>query len=380
MADAASSSSKIASDALCVPCDTCSVVTKRLSVDVTLHMLYEGNYDAALSFPALAEVGTDRMVTASDIPPSYLTRDGSRFASMQFGCCLVQLSNVKGNTTNVLLDTACGDGSTTTYLPRPLPLSLVGTLKSIGVSTNDIHIVIHSHLHADHCGNNVTDGKPTFPHATHFVHRAEYEFSKLASCPWREDAAKMFEPIEQCGHLAFIQGASCLIDAVREIGHVNRHPAPQIEVLAAHGHTPGHVAVRIQPLDAQSRGAIYIGDAMHFPLQVEKPEWSPSNFDCCGWPARKAWASWPWILSARCAVHSVLGYSSSWNRLSAVEARTALLATIADSSALLLSPHFPAPGMGRVVRQTNAPANERAMPQRVAAPAVDRFTYMVCVQ
>ncbi len=56
--------------------------------------------------------------------------------------------------------------------------------------------------------------------------------------------------------------------------------------------------------------------------------------------------TWP---QAKCAAHSLLGLATAWNRRTAVEARTALLRRVADDGALLLSPHFPAPGMGTVV-------------------------------
>ena len=152
----------------------------------------------------------------------------------------------------------------------------------------------------------------------------------------------MFAPLAAAGQLALIDGDG-VVDATR---------APQLEVLSAAGHTPGHLAVALRSAVAAeaAASAVYVGDALHLPAQVAHPGWSPSNFDCCGWPARRAFRAWPWRLQAQCALHSLGGFSTGWNRQSAVTTRKELLGRIADQGALLLSPHFPAPGMGRVAR------------------------------
>jgi glyoxylase-like metal-dependent hydrolase (beta-lactamase superfamily II) len=48
--------------------------------------------------------------------------------------------------------------------------------------------------------------------------------------------------------------------------------APGVRIIAAPGHTPGHLCVA---LTSGSEMAVYTGDMFHHPAQVEHPEWSP---------------------------------------------------------------------------------------------------------
>ena len=45
----------------------------------------------------------------------------------------------------------------------------------------------------------------------------------------------------------------------------------EVSLVATHGHTPGHVSVRIT---SQGEEALITGDFMHHPCQIARPEWS----------------------------------------------------------------------------------------------------------
>jgi glyoxylase-like metal-dependent hydrolase (beta-lactamase superfamily II) len=50
--------------------------------------------------------------------------------------------------------------------------------------------------------------------------------------------------------------------------------APGVVAVAAHGHSPGHMAFRVQ---SGSEGLLLLSDAAHLPfLFVRNPEWSPA--------------------------------------------------------------------------------------------------------
>src|SRR5439155_1559949 len=53
------------------------------------------------------------------------------------------------------------------------------SLKKAGLAVEDVHMVINTHLHFDHCGGNThrENGQvvPAFPKAKYFVQRGEYE-------------------------------------------------------------------------------------------------------------------------------------------------------------------------------------------------------------
>ena len=45
-----------------------AIITKKIAPDILIHKLYEGSYDVALSFPALADATTSHVVTRDEIP------------------------------------------------------------------------------------------------------------------------------------------------------------------------------------------------------------------------------------------------------------------------------------------------------------------------
>ena len=303
---------------ICRPCPTRrrSVREHHLAPDVSLAMVWEG---------------------AHAVDPAFLQLGDGSPQHLQFGCCLVR---VRG--TNVLLDTACGTVDferSFSLLPAPLPHALLDTLRDdFGVAAEDVHVVVHSHLHADHIGNNVVVSEggvlvPAFPNAVHCVRRDEWEYATTrfahgGECPWRAVVERKFEPLRRAGMLRLLDKDGA-VDA----------RVPEVTLVHTPGHTPGHAAVRVCPVSSTGRVAYYVGDALHVPRQVECPTLT-SCHDCCGWRGRAAWRSWPLHLQVR----RVLG--GEWAPTTAAASRRALLMRIAAEGALLVSPHFPEPGVG----------------------------------
>ena len=106
--------------------------------------------------------------------------------------------------------------------------------------------------------------------------------------------------------------------------------------------------VCVTPAGAAAPRVVYVGDALHVPAQVGRPEWSP-HFDCCCWMGPRAAAAWTEGMRRSAAE------GGSWHATASVEQRVRLLEQLAADSALLLSPHFPAPGMGEVCRTAPPP-------------------------
>jgi len=74
---------------------------------------------------------------------------------------------VQGDEHNILVDTGLDENELIT--PAGFteetglePASLVDCLTSVGIVPNDIDIVINTHLHDDHCGNNGLFKKATY--------------------------------------------------------------------------------------------------------------------------------------------------------------------------------------------------------------------------
>lgn len=309
---------------------TVSHLHHQLSPDLKLTVLYEACFDALPKF--MFEPGRGLAGKKAPHHAKHLTVDG-RIAGFQFGCCLLQVT-AAGRTTTILLDSGIGCIDVPPSIPADAKtIPLVATLRLLGVEPAAVDLVVHTHLHNDHVGWNVVPGEdgatpvPTFPNAHHCVHREDWDYAQFPGCPWAELTRKKFAAIHEAGRLALLEGDEGGLCAM----------APQLSFLHTPGHTPGHLVVLMTPTGAPSPRAVYIGDAMHHPVQVERPEWSP-HFDCCCWSGPRTMTAWT----------DGMRSSQSWTSAASEMQRRRLLQLLATHDALLVSPHFPAPGIGSV--------------------------------
>jgi N-acyl homoserine lactone hydrolase len=103
------------------------------------------------------------------------------------------------------------------------------------LSPTDVRIVINTHLHFDHCGQNAV-----FKHAPFYVQRAELERARreeAVTSEWFDFAGARFE---------LVDGDAQIADGVR--------------VVASPGHTAGHQCVLVENADGD---ALMIGDAAY---------------------------------------------------------------------------------------------------------------------
>jgi glyoxylase-like metal-dependent hydrolase (beta-lactamase superfamily II) len=178
----------------------------------------------------------------------------------------------------ILIDTCVGDckrrnppGMNDLHSPW------LGNFRALGLSFEDIDLVMCTHLHVDHVGWNtrLADGRwvPTFPNARYIFARSEYEFWKEArqrgkdspDGPVFEDSV---EPVVEAGLAQIVDDAEELSDGFR------------LEPTA--GHSVGHVAIH---LEAAAGHVIFSGDVMHHPIQVREPH---INSCFCEYPDRSA--------------------------------------------------------------------------------------------
>lgn len=139
-------------------------------------------------------------------------------------------------------------------------------LAALGLTVDDIDIVMCTHMHVDHVGWNtrLENGRwvPTFPKARHLMPKAEYDF-------WRAEYDKGDTQV-QSGSFA-----DSVLPVV-EAGMVDFY-GPGQEVAGCllgedvSGHAPGMIALRLR---SKGEEGYFSTDTMHSPIQVAYPHWN----------------------------------------------------------------------------------------------------------
>lgn len=144
-----------------------------------------------------------------------------------------------------LVDTGVGGPQRWLNDWRVVNSSVADALDELGMTPGDIGLVINTHLHFDHCGQN-----SVFKHAPFYLQRAELDRARRESpqlADWFDFMGARFE----------------LLDGDTEV-------LPGLQVIATPGHTVGHQSVLVQSADGGSD--VLIGDAAYQPRQYQDPD------------------------------------------------------------------------------------------------------------
>jgi N-acyl homoserine lactone hydrolase len=150
----------------------------------------------------------------------------------------------------VLVDTGVGGPERMLNDWRVVNVAAADALAELDMSPADISLVINTHLHFDHCGQNAV-----FKHAPFYVQRAEL------------DRARREAP-DLAGWFDFMDARFELLDGDTEI-------LPGLRVIATPGHTAGHQCVVVQAngetLGETDAADLLIGDAAYTPREYTGP-------------------------------------------------------------------------------------------------------------
>jgi len=128
--------------------------------------------------------------------------------------------------------------------------TVADALAELDMSPADIDLVINTHLHFDHCGQNAV-----FRHAPFYVQRAELARAE-------RESSELYE------WLSFASARWELLDGDTEI-------VPGVSVMATPGHTAGHQCVVVRDSSEgpeASEADLLIGDAAYSPRVWMNPE------------------------------------------------------------------------------------------------------------
>ncbi|MBI1291537.1 MBL fold metallo-hydrolase [bacterium] len=199
---------------------------------------------------------------------------------------------------NVLIDVGYGPGGS------PKGGLQTEALASLGLEPKDIDTIFITHAHPDHLhGFSDANGLPRFPKAELVISETEYNFwsnpdNDIAKVQGLFDAARKN-----------FAAAGDRLRTVKGGGEI----VPGLVAEAAHGHTPGHSAVRVT---SGTDDLLVTADTANHPiLFLRHPEW-------------------------------VFGYD--FNPTQAVETRKKRLDQLATDKTRILAYHFPFPGIGRI--------------------------------
>jgi glyoxylase-like metal-dependent hydrolase (beta-lactamase superfamily II) len=187
--------------------------------------------------------------------------DGDGYLVMSLGAVLVETARRR-----ILIDLGWGPSTLDmsklnagTRRGRIIGGRLLDGLARQGLTTDDIDVVVFSHLHADHIGWLTTEGGPghrlTFRRAAHRLSEPEWTY-------WSERAGE-----ERWGGPSAVQLEALLtqLDPLED----GETLAEGLNVLLTPGHTPGHASFVVS---SGTERAIVLGDTIHCPLEISHPE------------------------------------------------------------------------------------------------------------
>lgn len=152
---------------------------------------------------------------------------------------------VKTPDTNILVDAGFGR-------------NLFANLHIIGISPEQVDVVLLTHMHGDHIGGMLRDGKPSFPNAEVYLAQPEHDY--WVSESRGQQARDVIKAYKNKLHLF----------QPLEAGEKSTPLLAGIQGIAAYGHTPGHTAFLVE---SDKEKLLIWGDLTHaMAIQMPYPQ------------------------------------------------------------------------------------------------------------
>lgn len=201
-------------------------------------------------------------------------------------------------------------------------------IRAAGYAPEQVDLVLLTHLHKDHVGGIIHNGRAVFPNAVVRASKADIDYwnseADKARAPsflstFFDAAVTSLAPYKASGHLRAIEGAGSIDEGV--------------SVVESPGHTPGHLSYAFS---SEGQTLLVVGDLVHVgALQLPHPD-------------------------------VTVTYDSS--AVAARESRIGLFSSAAKSRTLIAAAHLSFPGVGHIRKVGAAfewvPLNYEAAPAR----------------
>ncbi|WP_282095303.1 MBL fold metallo-hydrolase [Epibacterium ulvae] len=276
---------------------------------------------AAIATPGFAagslDFGKGTLIALSDgtfTVPNQMWIGASEAEQADLGAAVLVGANVflvRQDDRVILIDGGAGDGAFVTQRFDDLG-RLPAALAEAGIKPSDITDIVITHMHIDHSGGLISNGKPAFENATIHIDQLEWDF-------WtREDSADQAPEAMRPMVIEILEITNIIKDQV-ETHDGTKDFGNGLRAIQTYGHTPGHNSFELDLGDEKLliMGDIVVSDHIHF----QNPD---------------------------------VGWALDGIPDAAIATRRTILGRAADEGLVIAGSHLTAPGLGRVTRSGDA--------------------------